>query len=161
MTGLSVDISKCSGCRACEMACSFAHESLFSPALTRVRVVKLEDLGVDVPVTCRSCERPACVEVCPRGALNKGRWGGVVVDTRTCDGCALCVAACPFGCLEMHESKGLPLVCDMCGGDPECVKWCATGALQYGQAGNSAQLRREAIALAAARALREGWPSPG
>ena len=29
---------KCTACRECEMACSFSHEGVLSPALSRIRV---------------------------------------------------------------------------------------------------------------------------
>lgn len=35
--------SKCLRCRLCELACSFTHEGVFSPSLSRIRGVKVED----------------------------------------------------------------------------------------------------------------------
>lgn len=142
------------------MACSFAHESVFSPSLARIRVVKLEHLGVDVPVVCRVCARPACVAACPTGALRRDdELVRIMVDASRCTGCNLCVEACPFGAMEMHLEKKIPLVCDLCDGRPQCVRRCATGGVRYRRPGSQGTAKREAVAMAEAEDLRRRWES--
>ncbi len=149
-----MDAAVCSGCRACEMTCSFAHEDAFSPSLARVRVTKIEDVGFDRPVLCRQCARPACREACPVGAIAQdGPEGNLRVNLEECIGCGQCVEACPFGAMHLHPETGLALVCDLCGGDPECVRRCTTHALVYGEGEDIARQRREKRAHAAAAAL--------
>ena len=65
---LTVDWHKCTGCEVCELVCSFTHEGLFRPALSRIRVYRLDERGAHFPVACLDCAKPACVETCPTGA---------------------------------------------------------------------------------------------
>src|SRR5450756_835694 len=59
----------CTGCRQCELTCSYVHEGVYSPGLSRIRLVRFEGEGLSVPVTCVYCRRPYCEEVCPTGAM--------------------------------------------------------------------------------------------
>lgn len=141
------------------MTCSFAHEDAFSPTLSRVRVVKIEEEGFDRPVLCRQCVKAACIEVCPTGALTKdGPEGSIRLNAQECIGCGACVESCPFGAMHLHPGTGLALVCDLCGGDPQCVKRCTPGAIRWGAPEDIARLKREARAradIAAAGLARE------
>jgi carbon-monoxide dehydrogenase iron sulfur subunit len=142
----------CSGCRACEVACVAWHEGRFGTASARIRVTKIEPLGVDHPHVCRLCRRPSCVAACPTGALYKDETtGAVLLHADDCIGCSACVDACPFGVATLHPETGLALICDLCGGDPACVKRCATGAIVYVDAGAGARSKREEMALRASR----------
>jgi len=126
------------------MTCSFQHEDAFSPTLSRVRVVKIEEEGFDRPVLCRQCVNAACIEVCPTGALIKdGPEDSLKLNADECVGCGACVEACPFGAMHLHPETGLALVCDLCGGDPECVKRCTPRALRWGDPEEIARSRRE------------------
>ncbi len=132
-----VDPSVCSGCRACELICSFTHDEVFNPRLSRVQVSKDEPTGTDTPLICRQCGVARCVQSCPKQALNRDPiTKAVLVDPSTCNGCRLCAEACPFGVVRMHPETGIPLLCDLCGGDPQCVRRCVTGALWYGESRN-------------------------
>jgi Fe-S-cluster-containing dehydrogenase component len=138
----------CSGCRACEVACVARHEGRFGTATARIRVTKIEHLGLDHPHVCRLCRRAPCVDACPTGALYKDEGAGaVLLHADDCIGCAACVDACPFGMATLHPETGLPLICDLCGGDPACVKRCATGAIVYEEAGAEARAKRERLTV--------------
>jgi Fe-S-cluster-containing hydrogenase component 2 len=145
-----VQADVCSGCRACEVACVAAHEGRFGVATARIRVHKIESLGIDLPHVCRHCRRAPCAAACPTGALHRaGDTGAVLLDADACIGCSSCVDACPFGMVTLHPDTGLPLVCDLCGGDPACVKRCATGAIQYDESGAQARATRERLTILA------------
>ena len=138
----------CTGCKQCEMVCSFAHEGAYSPALSRIRLVRFEDKCLSVPVTCAYCERPVCEEVCPTGAMTTDPQKGTarVVEAK-CIGCKECVSACPIGAVEIHPEKGVAFRCDLCEGDPACVKACPTGALKYVPISHAARDRRRSKVL--------------
>jgi len=157
VSGLVVDPSKCTACRACELACSFTHEGVFAPWLSRIRVVRLVDRGVNVPIVCVQCARPACVDACPTGAAHIDRESAVVrINEDECTGCGECVKACPFGAVELSAEKGTAFVCDLCGGEPACVANCIHGALTLGRVEMVAQRKRRATAEAFALADQGG-----
>jgi len=126
---ITVEPSRCAGCRYCEMWCSFTHEGVFSTSLSRITVVKDDLTGMDYPIICRFCNPSPYVEACPTNALRRGESGVIVVDESRCTGCGSCVRTCPYGAVKMHSLKAKPLICDLCGSDPVCFKKCPTNAL--------------------------------
>ena len=126
-----IDPDKCSGCRTCEVACSLFHQGEVNSDKSRIRIVKWEEKGIDVPVVCQHCEVPVCMENCPTGALRKGEETECVVyHPEACIGCKLCVLTCPLGGIT-QGLDGAMLKCDLCGGEPQCAAFCITGAIEY------------------------------
>lgn len=130
MKRLIVYAEECAGCRQCEMVCSFKHEQIFSPELSRVTVIKDDRNGLDYPMTCRNCSSCPPQENCPVGAINITSQGVVETDWSLCIGCGLCVDQCKYGAIKLNREQK-PIICDHCGGDPECVKRCPTNAIRY------------------------------
>ena len=156
-----VDVTRCIGCRSCQVACKQWNEipaqaTRFTGATnppvrsakswTRVEFKELEtDDGAPawryVKQQCMHCLDPACASVCPVGAMTKTPEGPVVYDVEKCFGCRYCVEACPFGVPAFQWDKTLSLVrkCQMCddrvsaGLKPACVTACPAGALQFGE----------------------------
>jgi carbon-monoxide dehydrogenase iron sulfur subunit len=125
---LILDPAKCSGCRRCEVHCSFFHSGRVGRSASRIKVVKIEDRGLDYPVVCQGCLERSCAE-CPVEAIRIGPLGQVHIDPELCTGCGTCESLCPVGAIELHEEH--PLVCDLCSGEPRCVKACTMGALTF------------------------------
>ncbi len=144
---LLVDVDKCTGCRICELACSWVHEGVFNPLKSRISVVSWRKEGVDIPMVCLQCDTPFCRDVCPTGAISRdpNTWAMVVDETR-CIGCRMCIVACPFGGLSMHPERHVVVKCDLCGGDPACVRYCPVGAIEYVRADRVGLARRRASA---------------
>ncbi len=127
-----VDIQACSGCRLCEAACSFEKEKAVGPSKSRIRVLKIDERGMDVPVLCQHCESPLCVDACPVNAITVNAGGtGVLLNQERCVGCRACLLVCPYGAVGVNGETGKSMKCDLCGGDPQCVKLCPKGALYY------------------------------
>ena len=119
---------KCSGCTRCEVNCSFAHTGAVSRSRSRVKVVKIEDAGIDYPVICRQCKERYCIR-CPESAIEIGELGQVIVSPTMCVSCGICETLCPVGAIELFDD--IPHVCDLCGGAPRCVDQCNMGAIEY------------------------------
>jgi len=129
---LVIDPDLCSGCRACEMACSVGHHQVFSSELSRIAVIKDEAQGIDLPSACHQCGAAPCIEACPVRALSKDPvTHAVIVDADLCTGCQRCAAVCVFDTIRFSKAAITPLICDLCNGSPACVAACATGALLY------------------------------
>jgi carbon-monoxide dehydrogenase iron sulfur subunit len=130
---LTVDYTKCTGCRICELACSAKHERSFRPSYARLKIIKYDDLGVDLPNVCGPCEEAPCVDVCPTYAMRRDPISKMTfVDHDKCILCKTCIGACVNGVILLDSEKMKIIKCDHCGGDPECAKVCPTGAIKYG-----------------------------
>ncbi|UCE36642.1 MAG: 4Fe-4S dicluster domain-containing protein [Thermoplasmata archaeon] len=132
MPKLTFNSENCTGCRACELACSFYHEEVFSPSKSRIRVVRIDEEGIDVPVGCEHCDSAVCMLVCPVKAISEDKkTNAVILNPDACIGCKQCLAVCPFGAIHYDEDNRKFYKCDLCSGEPECVKWCETKAITY------------------------------
>ncbi len=132
MKVLMLDVEKCTGCRACEYACSFKHTDLFNPLDSRIKISEFLDDLVFIPSVCTQCNEAYCVGVCPTHALSKNIQNGVVeFDSNKCIGCKQCIIACPWGSIKLNHTAKEIIKCDLCGGDPECVKVCSAKALTF------------------------------
>lgn len=131
----------CAGCKNCQVACLAEHSPSRSVWLVNLsdqgtqprNLVELNNEGQPVPLSCRQCDEPACVNACVSGALSKDPTTGVVVhNAEQCAGCWICVMSCPFGLIlpAAGENK-IAVKCDFCAGreQPRCVEACPTGAL--------------------------------
>lgn len=133
--GFSMNLHRCIGCRACEMACQNEHGIKASRRKVRaVDETKLNNL-VFFSMSCNHCENPACIAACPRHCFKKRRDGVVVLDTTNCNGCKNCLGICPFDAIHVSSETGKIDKCNMCadrldqGMQPACVSACVTNAL--------------------------------
>ncbi len=118
------DYAACSGCKRCEIACSWKHEGWMWPEASRVRVF-MPFPGVEVPHLCAQCKDYPCVASCPVQALSTdAATGAVIVDRAKCISCGKCIKACPGNVPMLHPGDNKATICDLCNGDPECVKVC-------------------------------------
>jgi len=127
----------------CETACSTYHEERFQPSEPRVRVVKWDPTGIEIPLLCLHCEDSPCAEACPVDAFYRSReTGAVLIDYGKCIGCRVCVQACPLGGIWIDpESLGV-IKCDACDGRMDCVEVCPTDALACVKAERLPPLKR-------------------
>jgi benzoyl-CoA reductase subunit BamC len=142
--GIKVDVDKCIGCRACEVACSAFHASpkysSTNPARSRIRVVIDELNDAYVPVRATDFTSAECT----------GRHAYTITGKQYRE-CIFCGVSCPARDLFREPDSGLPLKCDMCENDPPleepmCVQACPHDALIYEEreeAGDAAEVRDE------------------
>ena len=146
-----LDASACTGCKACQVACK-DHNGLPVGLLWR-RVYEVSGGGwrhegaawvhdvfaYHLSLACNHCERPACLEVCPAGAIRKRADGIVLIDPEKCIGCRYCAWACPYGAPQYDAATGRMTKCTFCveeidaGRPPACVAACPMRALDYGE----------------------------
>ena len=126
---IKVDLDKCNGCRACEVACSAFHASpkysSNNPARSRIRVIHEPLRDVYVPIRAGDYTPAECT----------GRHT-YTINEKEYDECSFCGVSCPARDIFKEPDSGLPLKCDMCESDPPlaepmCVQWCLTDALTY------------------------------
>jgi len=148
------DTSRCIGCEECVAACKKINglpaedapprrgRSADGLSATRwTSILRLEG-GVNVRKQCRHCLEPACVSVCPVGALRKTPEGPVVYDKSVCMGCRYCMMGCPYGIPHYEWSSVNPSIrkCILCheklvSGEiekPACVAACPREATLFG-----------------------------
>jgi Fe-S-cluster-containing hydrogenase component 2 len=125
---ITLALENCSGCSRCEVHCSFFHSGKIGRSGARIKVAKIEDLGIDYPVICQHCQERYCTK-CPENAIEIGSLGQIIVSPTLCTACGTCEIMCPIGAIQLFEE--VPYVCDLCGGDPRCVKACTMDAIHY------------------------------
>ncbi len=123
---LYVENEKCSGCRACLVACSmnlFGENNPKKAALTLIP--RFPEPGVYEMKVCTQCGE--CAMVCPTDAIKKNANGVYFVEFSECILCEACVPVCPEGVmyLDSHLAQ-TAWKCDLCG---DCVSVCGTSAL--------------------------------
>lgn len=137
-----IDSSRCTGCRACEIACKNENKLPVGPRWRRVRVTE-EGSYPNLQVTslsfsCNHCDEPKCAEICPAGAYTKRSDGLVVHDESKCIGCRYCTMACPYGAPQYNPEADKSGKCRGCverldqGLEPACARICIYGALYFG-----------------------------
>ena len=166
---ITLDPAKCSGCSRCEVHCSFFHSGKIGRSGARIKVVKIEEIGIDYPVVCQQCRERYCTK-CPEKAIQIDSAGSVIVSPTLCTACGTCEILCPIGAIELYEE--IPLVCDLCGGDPRCVKACTLEAIYHeadvadaislkefkkSSRGLSPEEKRLRYAMTLSRELRDCW----
>ena len=143
MKGIVISPEKCTGCRLCELACSYNKAGSFNPKDSAISVLSFDEVGLQVPMTCLQCEEAHCMDVCTVNAITKDEKTGLVsVDHDKCIGCKMCVSACPFGNMTYSPRLKEVIKCDLCEGTPQCVDICDFGALEFKELDSSLQKRK-------------------
>jgi nitrate reductase beta subunit len=76
---------------------------------------EFKDFMFYLPRLCEHCLNPACVAVCPSGAIYKREEDGIVlVDQNRCRGWRMCVSACPYKKVYYNWHSGKSEKCIFC-----------------------------------------------
>ena len=151
MKAILTDTTKCIGCRECVLACKKINGldrevprrwNLDDGLSARNWTSIIDKPGKRyVRKQCRHCLEPACVSVCPVGALSRTGLGAVIYDSGKCLGCRYCMMACPYGIPRYDWDRKVPYVrkCTLCyetrltrGLQPACTEVCPTKATIFG-----------------------------
>ena len=104
-----LNLHDCVGCGTCDIVCKIENQvphGVFLSHHVTETTGEFPKLRYSYrPIMCNHCEKPACVEVCPSGALHKDEWGLTVVDSDKCVSCGSCAKACPYGAITPAPDK--------------------------------------------------------
>jgi Fe-S-cluster-containing dehydrogenase component len=150
---LIIDLDRCWGCRACEVACKQELSLGAGPRPLLVEEIGPRRLDAHlhkdyVPVMCQHCRQPVCVEACPEGAIQKVADASVQIDRDLCTRCQACLEACPYGAIDWAEKEG-PVKCDLCLSRrqrdwwPSCAQHCPGRAVLLASEGPVASAMSE------------------
>ena len=179
--GMVIDLNICTGCRACQAACTMENHTPFWSEKYRTHV---EDVAsgkfpavsrVFVPRLCMQCDNAPCVSVCPTGASHRTAEGIVVVDVDKCMGCKYCIVACPYQARFVYDAEDVKKAqevygegqkaaaidkCTFCQQrlkdrrEPACVSTCLAGARIFGDLDDPNSQVSKLVATGQAKPLR-------
>ncbi|OPY71881.1 MAG: Anaerobic dimethyl sulfoxide reductase chain B [Syntrophorhabdus sp. PtaU1.Bin058] len=161
----SFDVSRCSGCMACVVACQDQNDFVADETVAFRHVTKYEEGECPsarisyFSLACQQCGDAPCIIVCPAGAISRRQEDGtVLVDRDLCVGCHSCELACPFGAPKFPED-GKMAKCDLCvtrrenGMKPACVRVCPAQALDVGPIEELSKKKAEKASIAILKSL--------
>lgn len=141
--GFRFDLNLCTGCNACELACSTENQLGWGRSWRQV-VPFNEDKLPSLPtyhlsLACNHCTEAPCISACPAQAIDRDRrTGAVLIRSELCIGCRYCSWACPYDAPRFDQQTQIMGKCTWCdhrlqeNRDPACVEQCPTGALAFG-----------------------------
>ena len=152
--GLSLDVTRCTGCYSCFLACKdeyvgndYLPVSAAQPneGHTWIRIEEIthgsgSKVKVDyTPIMCQHCEDAPCIQPDNGGAVYRRPDGIVVIDPVKAKGKKEIVDLCPYGAIYWNEGSSLAQKCTMCAhmidrGEKtaRCAESCPTQALVFG-----------------------------
>jgi formate dehydrogenase iron-sulfur subunit len=168
-----IDVSKCIGCKACQVACSEWNDlrdtvgdfvgvydnpaDLSAESWTVMRFAEYveQDGRLEWLIRkdgCMHCADPGCLKACPSpGAIVQYSNGIVDFIEEHCIGCGSCITGCPFNVPRLSKKDNKVYKCTLCsdrvsvGLEPACVKTCPTGAITFGSKENMKEHAAERI----------------
>lgn len=163
----SLDVTRCTGCSACMVACQDQNDLV---GVVAFRHVTKHEAGAYpeahfayFSIACQHCGDAPCIVVCPMRAISRRDSDGVVlVDRHRCIGCHSCALACPFGAPQFAHGKMVK--CDLChvrrdhGLTPACVRVCPTRALDCGPVEELSAEKAEAASVRILKSRVRGIP---
>ena len=134
-----IDVSKCIGCKACQVACSEWNDlretigtnigtydnprDLTAETWTVMRFSEVEETTQEGTRLewlirkdgCMHCADPGCLKACPSpGAIVQYSNGIVDFHQENCIGCGSCVTGCPFDVPRLSKKDGKAYKCTLC-----------------------------------------------
>ena len=136
-------MTKCYGCRTCEIACKSEYNLPMGIRWRKVHEIKNDKPMVHafLPLACNHCSAPECLKQCPVSAYSKRGDGLVLQDHEKCIGCGTCIKVCPYSAPQFDEKDGKTgkaSKCSLCverqdnGLSVRCIDACPAGAIEMG-----------------------------
>lgn len=128
---LIYDPERCTGCRYCEIACSFKNFNTIDFEKCHLHITFDETTGRYESVYCLHCEEPVCAASCPKEAITKDEeMGWITINPLKCIGCKTCTFSCPLSAPWFNDGNRISMKCNFCDGNPVCAMYCSPGALR-------------------------------
>jgi Fe-S-cluster-containing dehydrogenase component len=151
-----MDVSKCSGCHSCQIACKDEHcgndwmpyakpqpetGQFWCKVEEHVRGTMPKVKVAYYPVMCGHCENAPCIAACSNEAISRRADGLVLIDPSKCQGTMACVDACPYGVIYFNHTIRQAQKCTGCAhildrgwpiNEPRCTDACIRQALRFG-----------------------------
>jgi len=156
---LLIDVTKCSGCYNCFLACRdefFGNdyspysapqplEGQFWMKIQEVERGSYPKPKLDyIPTPCMHCEDAPCIDAAADEAVYRRPDGIVIVDPQKAKGQKEIVSSCPYRLIYWNPDLEMPQKCTLCAHmldagekQPRCVEACPTGALVFGDLDDS------------------------
>ncbi|MGE5229953.1 MAG: 4Fe-4S dicluster domain-containing protein [Deltaproteobacteria bacterium] len=152
--GLLIDVTRCSGCYNCFLACRDEHYGNDYPGYSAPQPLNgqfwLQMKEVEggryprprlnyIAVPCQHCQNAPCLDAARDGAVYRRDDGIVMIDPEKAKGQDQIADSCPYRVISWNAELELPQKCGMCAqrldtGDkqPRCAESCPTGAMTFG-----------------------------
>lgn len=152
--GMLIDVTRCSGCHNCFLACRDEHFGNDYPGYSAAQPkdgqfwlqVKEVERGryprprLDyIAIPCQHCENAPCIDAATDGAVYRREDGIVLIDPEKAKGQEQIVSACPYRVIFWNADLQLPQKCGFCAHrldegekQPRCAESCPTGAMVFG-----------------------------
>jgi tetrathionate reductase subunit B len=170
MKAFVIDVSRCSGCYACQLVCKDEHcgndwspyaapqpeTGHFWGRLNEYERGNIPHVRVSyVFVPCQHCADAPCMAACPvEDTIYRRDDGLVIIDPKKCTGCKSCVDACPDGAIFFNAELNIAQKCTGCAHlldrgwpEPRCADACAHDAIKFGDEAELGDLIARAEAL--------------
>lgn len=141
--GFLFAVHRCTGCAACELACSTENELGWGRSWRRIVTLNPERRpgapAFHLSLACHHCDAAPCVRECPTLALGRdAATDAVLINEARCIGCRYCSWVCPYDAPRFDDERSVMRKCTLCHhrllvrAEPACVEACPTGALKFG-----------------------------
>jgi len=151
-----IDLARCNGCYACQVACKDEHAgndwppyAMTQPDTGQFWLKIIESVRGTVPkvrvsyqpVLCAHCDDAPCRAACPaKGAIYQREDGLIIIDPEKCTGCRNCLEVCPYHAIYFNENLNIAQKCTGCAhlidrgwAVPRCADACPTECIRFGE----------------------------
>ncbi len=123
---LKFNDATCSGCKACQLACTLFNFKEINPSRARLTVSgRFPSPGKYHVDVCNQCGE--CAKVCPTEAIQLNG-STYLIDKDKCISCMACVEACPSNVMMVDPQDNKVDKCNDC---KQCVEICPRNALTF------------------------------
>ncbi|MDR3294323.1 MAG: 4Fe-4S binding protein [Clostridiales Family XIII bacterium] len=150
MKAITIDLTVCNGCYACQIGCKDEHVANNWPGYAKPQPnvghfwLKIDEKVRGSTPKVKIAYRPhicmhcgTCIEICPQKAIYRREDGLVIIDPDKCTGCMNCVSKCPYEAIYYNKDLLVAQKCTGCAHllddgwkQPHCAVNCPNEAIK-------------------------------